>query len=149
MADLKAKLTRAEADLVEAHSQIERLGRERERLETYSRESIQTFKKKFTNTLQTVNEEKEMLEGALERLADRCEFDRETYRREERLLLSALHSLGVESAPPHTVRHAVMPMSIGAAAGVLLGAACVAISVRQTLRQTRVDGSARLGLRKS
>ena len=64
-----------------------------------------------------------------------------------------LHSLGMESAPPHTVRHAVMPMSIGAAAGVLLGAACVAISVRQTLRQTlrqtRVDGSARLGLRKS
>ena len=39
---------------------------------------------------------KEVLEGSLERLAERSDFDRETNRREERLLLSAMYGVGVK-----------------------------------------------------
>lgn len=119
MADLRVKLTHAEAELVDTHTQLERLGRERDRLETYSRESIQAFQRKFTSTLQNVNEEKEMLEGALERLADRCEFDRETFRREERLLLSALHSLGVQMMEMNVKRHHLGLAAAGAGFGAV------------------------------
>ena len=105
LAALRSKLAQTEAELLDSHASNDRLRTEKERLETYSRESIQAFQRKFTATLQTVQEEKEMLEGALERLADRCEFDRETFRKEERLLLSALHSLGVEMMGMNVKRH--------------------------------------------
>jgi hypothetical protein len=102
---LRIKLVEAETALEESHSETERSREERDRLESFSRESIQAFQRKFTATLQTVQDEKEMLEGALERLADRCEFDRETWKREERLLLSALHGLGVEIMNMNVKRH--------------------------------------------
>lgn len=105
LVSLRAKLAQVEAELVDSNANNDRLHMEKERLETYSRESIQAFQRKFTITLQTVQEEKEMLEGALERLADRCEFDRESFRKEERLLLSALHSLGVEMMGINVKRH--------------------------------------------
>ncbi len=45
-------------------------------------------------TLHRVQAEKEALEGALERLAERSENDRDTARREERLVLSAVYQIG-------------------------------------------------------
>jgi len=93
---LRQRLLQAEAELEESKERSSRAVEEKERLETFSRESMQAFKSKFTSTLKSLTEEKEMLEGALERLADRCEFDRETFKREERLLLGAIHGLGVE-----------------------------------------------------
>ena len=93
---LRQKLVEAEAELEISREAASRARDEKERLEAFSRESMQAFKSKFTSTLKSLTEEKDMLEGALERLADRAEFDRETFRREERLLLSAVHGLGVD-----------------------------------------------------
>ncbi len=93
---LRQKLVEAEAELESCRETTARAQEEKDRLETFSRESMQAFKSKFTSTLKSLTEEKEMLEGALERLADRAEFDRETFRREERLLLGAVHGLGVD-----------------------------------------------------
>ena len=118
---LRQKLVDAEAELEESRESSERVQEEKELLETFSRESMQAFKDKFTNTLKNLTEEKEMLEGALERLADRAEFDRETFRREERLLLSAVHGLGVDIMSMNVKRLVArnpMPMTGDENAGV-------------------------------
>ena len=62
----------------------------------FSRNKLESFKNKFMATLKAVQGEKEVLEASLERLAGRAEFDRETSRREERLLLSAMYQIGVK-----------------------------------------------------
>ena len=62
----------------------------------FSRNKLESFKNKFMATLKAVQGEKEVLEASLERFASRAEFDRETSRREERLLLSAMYQIGVK-----------------------------------------------------
>ena len=104
--DLKAtnqKLQQAEGTLVrleellkEKEGVVFRLETERGKLEQFSKNTLAAFKNKFMSTLHKVQAEKEALEAALERLADRSEFDRETSRREERLLLSAVYNVGVK-----------------------------------------------------
>jgi len=104
--DLKAtnqKLQQAEGTLVrleellkEKEGVVFRLETERGKLEQFSKNTLAAFKNKFMSTLHKVQAEKDALEAALERLADRSEFDRETSRREERLLLSAVYNVGVK-----------------------------------------------------
>jgi len=82
--------------LKEKEGIVLRLETERGKLEQFSKNTLAAFKNKFMSTLHKVQAEKEALEAALERLAERSEFDRETSRREERLLLSAVYNVGVK-----------------------------------------------------
>ena len=89
-------ITRLEELLKEKEGLVFRLETDRSKLEQFSRNTLSAFKNKFMSTLHKVQAEKEALEAALERLANRAEFDRETSRREERLLLSAMYNIGVK-----------------------------------------------------
>jgi hypothetical protein len=75
---------------------ISKLEQQRKELELFSKNKLESFKNKFMTTLKAVQAEKEVVECSLQRLVDRTEFDRETKRREERLLLSAMYSVGVK-----------------------------------------------------
>ncbi len=93
---IQASTKMLEERLKEKETAILRLETQRRELEQFSRNKLESFKNKFMATLKTVQAEKEVLEASLERLADRAEFDRETSRREERLLLSAFYQIGVK-----------------------------------------------------
>ena len=85
-----------EERLKEKETTIFDLEQKKSQLESFSKTALQSFKNKFMSTLHTVQAEKEALEGALERLAERSELDRDTARREERLLLSSVYQIGVK-----------------------------------------------------
>ena len=85
-----------EERLKDKETTIFNLEQKKSQLESFSKTALQSFKNKFMSTLHTVQAEKEALEGALERLAERSELDRDTARREERLLLSSVYQIGVK-----------------------------------------------------
>ncbi len=92
---LQASTKMLEEKLKDKETTVLRLESQRRELELFSRNKLESFKNKFMSTLKAVQAEKEVLEASLERLADRADFDRETSRREERLLLSAVYQTGV------------------------------------------------------
>jgi len=94
-----------EERLKEKEGTINKLEQEKAKLENFSKSSLVAFKEKYMAALSHLAAEKKSLEGALERLADKSEKNRETSRREERLLLSAMYELGVKIMDNNISKH--------------------------------------------
>lgn len=93
---LSATVQRLEERLKERELQVTRLETEKNKLETYAKRSLTTFKEKFMSVLQTMREEKKELEAKVKAQAERTEKNQEAWRREERLLSAALFEVGVK-----------------------------------------------------
>lgn len=82
--------------LKEKETNIHRLERDKEKLENYAKRSLSAFKDKFMTVLQNLRDEKRDLEQKIRLQAEKAEKNQETWRREERLLSSALFEVGVK-----------------------------------------------------
>lgn len=85
-----------EEKLQEKESVINRLEQEKNKLENYAKRQLSTFKEKFMLTLQTMRNEKKELEDRINLQTMKFEKNQETWRREEKLLSSALFEIGVK-----------------------------------------------------
>jgi protein HOOK3 len=85
-----------EEKLKERETVINKLQQERAKLENYAKRSLETFKEKYLAVLKTVQQEKKEMVEKIKLQAERLEKNQETWRREERLLSSALFECGVK-----------------------------------------------------
>lgn len=85
-----------EEKLQEKESAINKLIQEKNKLENYARKQLMTFKEKYMLTLQTMRAEKKELEDRINSQMMSLEKNQETWRREEKLLSSALFEIGVK-----------------------------------------------------
>lgn len=81
--------------LKEKESTINRVEQEKSKLEAYTKRSLGTFKDKYMAVLATLREEKEDLHQKMRAQMEKTERDQDTWRREERLISSAMFELGV------------------------------------------------------
>jgi protein HOOK3 len=89
-------VSRLEERLTERELLVTRLETEKSKLETYAKRSLMAFKEKFMSVIQTMREEKRDLEAKVKAQAERTEKAQDAWRREERLLSSALFEVGVK-----------------------------------------------------
>lgn len=93
---LTSTVQRLEERLTERELLVTRLETEKNKLETYAKRSLMAFKEKFMAVIQTMREEKRELEAKVKAQAERTERAQDSWRREERLLSSALFEVGVK-----------------------------------------------------
>lgn len=93
---LSSTVQRLEERLTERELLVTRLETEKNKLETYAKRSLMAFKEKFMAVIQTMREEKRELEAKVKAQAERTERAQDSWRREERLLSSALFEVGVK-----------------------------------------------------
>jgi protein HOOK3 len=84
-----------EDKLKEKESQANKLVQEKSKLENYTKRSLETFKEKYMVALQSMKEEKRELENRLKMVQEKAEANEEIWRRDERLLSSAIFEVGV------------------------------------------------------
>jgi protein HOOK3 len=89
-------VARLEERLTERELLVTRLETDKSKLETYAKRSLMAFKEKFMSVIQTMREEKRDLEAKVKAQAERTEKAQDAWRREERLLSSALFEVGVK-----------------------------------------------------
>ena len=70
--------------------------REKEKLESYAKKTIASFKDKFVQSAQRMKDEKAALDAKVMHLQTKIDRVQETWRRDERLLSSALFEVGVK-----------------------------------------------------
>lgn len=81
--------------LKESEAKFNKLEHDKEKLENFAKRSLMSFKEKYMTALQKYKNEKIGMEQKLQKLEDKLEKDQEIYRREERLMLSAMYEMGV------------------------------------------------------
>lgn len=85
-----------EERLKERETLINKLQQEKSKLEGYAKRSLETFKEKYLSVLQTMQQEKKELIDKIRILTEKGEKNQDTFRREERLLSSALFEVGIK-----------------------------------------------------
>jgi chromosome segregation ATPase len=85
-----------EERLKERETLINKLQQEKGKLENYAKRSLDTFKEKYMTILKTMQGEKKELIERIRLQTEKMEKNAETWRREERLLSSALFEVGVK-----------------------------------------------------
>jgi peptidoglycan hydrolase-like protein with peptidoglycan-binding domain len=93
---LESTVKKLEERLKEREAQVTRLETDKNKLESYAKRSLTTFKEKFMTVLQTMREEKRELVQRIKAQAERMEKNQDSWRREERLLSAALFEVGVK-----------------------------------------------------
>lgn len=82
--------------LKEQETVINKLQQDKAKLENFSKRSLDTFKDRYMNILKTMQQEKKEYEGRIHALSEKVKVNQDTWRREERLLSSALFEVGVK-----------------------------------------------------
>jgi hypothetical protein len=72
------------------------LRQEKGKLETYAKRSLDTFKEKYMSTLKIMQAEKKEMADKMKAVVEKYEKGQETWRREERLMSSALFEMGLK-----------------------------------------------------
>lgn len=75
---------------------INKLEQEKSKLEQYARKSLSQFREKFTTTLQYLQNEKQQVQDQLVQEKKTAKVNAEAFRREEKLLSSAMYELGMK-----------------------------------------------------
>jgi hypothetical protein len=85
-----------EDKLKEKETNINQLRQEKGKLETYAKRSLDTFKEKYMSTLKIMQAEKKEMADKMKAVVEKYEKGQETWRREERLMSSALFEMGLK-----------------------------------------------------
>jgi hypothetical protein len=108
---------------MESETKLNKMEHDKEKLETFAKKSLANFKDKYLAIIQKNKTDKQLLEqkwvdapplplapvwwpppfllpGRLTTLTDKYEKEQERFRREERLILSAMHEVALSSSFP-------------------------------------------------
>jgi chromosome segregation ATPase len=88
-------LRRLEENLKENESHVNKLQQDKSKLETFAKDSLKNFKDKYLKELTKFRTEKKDWKDKYNAVVKVNERNQETYRREERLLLSSMYEIGV------------------------------------------------------
>eukprot|EP00604_Paraphysomonas_vestita_P002219 CAMPEP_0174819290 /NCGR_PEP_ID=MMETSP1107-20130205/2422_1 /TAXON_ID=36770 /ORGANISM="Paraphysomonas vestita, Strain GFlagA" /LENGTH=557 /DNA_ID=CAMNT_0016032487 /DNA_START=414 /DNA_END=2087 /DNA_ORIENTATION=- len=95
---LKAEtLTHMENRWKESESKLAKMEHDKEKLENFAKKSLANFKDKYLAIIQKNKSDKSVLEQKLNAMTEKYEKEQERFRREERLILSAMYEVGVQT----------------------------------------------------
>lgn len=81
--------------LKEKEGFINKLEQDKNKLENFCQSTLTSFKDKYLTSLDKMKSEKKEVETRLSRVLSKHEKSRETFRREERLMISSMYEIGV------------------------------------------------------
>mmetsp|Transcript_10383 Transcript_10383/g.15782 ORF Transcript_10383/g.15782 Transcript_10383/m.15782 type:complete len:678 (-) Transcript_10383:152-2185(-) len=90
-------LKHLEGLLMESETKLNNVERDKTKLEIFAKQSLTTFKDKYMLALQRYKNDKNALEAKLQTMTEKHEKEQEKFRREERLILSAMYEIGVQT----------------------------------------------------